>query len=419
MVWVLGRGVGRSLVTLAGLIGLLVSSSTAYSQGLPSREEMWRTIQQQQRQLEALQSKGRGTERKVEENTKAVEAAVEAAETSAGTGWWNRTSLGGYGELHYNNGVRGDRDQMDFHRYVLFVGHEFSDDMRLMTEFELEHSLAGDGKPGEVELEQAYVEFDFNKNSNGRAGIFLIPVGILNETHEPPTFYGVERNFVEKNIIPTTWWEGGAGLTFTSAAGIRVDGALHGGLEVPVTGSSAFKPRSGRQKVANSDLESPAITGRFRYTGIAGVEFAHTLQYQFDATQGTGAKTEAFLWEAHTDIVRPIGNGVTGGLRALYAKWDFDSDDAEAIGRDEQYGWYIEPSVKFDISGQQSLGMFARYAEIDNNAGTGDDTKQNQWTLGFNFWPHPNVVFKFDYQSLAAGSDETDHRFNLGVGYQF
>ena len=118
--------------------------------------------------------------------------------------------------------------------------------------------------------------------------------------------------------------------------------------------------------------------------------------------------------------LRPLADGITGGLRALYAEWDFDSNDAEAIGRDEQYGWYIEPSVKFDISGQQSLGLFARYAEVDNNAGTGDDTDDKQWTLGGNFWPHPNVVFKLDYQAVdEGGTDSTDHRFNLGVGYQF
>ena len=41
----------------------------------------------------------------------------------------------------------------------------------------------------------------------------LVPVGFLNEVHEPPTFYGVERNPVEKNVIPTTWWEGGIGIS--------------------------------------------------------------------------------------------------------------------------------------------------------------------------------------------------------------
>ena len=48
---------------------------------------------------------------------------------------------------------------------------------------------SGGGTPGEVELEQAYLEFDLNSGLHSRAGVFLLPVGILNETHEPPTFY--------------------------------------------------------------------------------------------------------------------------------------------------------------------------------------------------------------------------------------
>ena len=114
-----------------------------------------------------------------------------------------------------------------FHRFVLFFGHKFNAATRMFSEFELEHALAGEGKPGEVELEQAYIEHDFGDAFTGRAGVMLIPAGILNEVHEPPTFYGVERNNVEKNIIPSTWWEGGAGGTVTTAAGLQIgrDGA--------------------------------------------------------------------------------------------------------------------------------------------------------------------------------------------------
>ena len=85
------------------------------------------------------------------------------------TGLGGNTHLGGYGELHYNNldnqlDGGSDKKQMDFHRFVLYINHDYSDSIRLNTEFELEHSLAGEGKPGEVELEQAYIDFDLNEN---------------------------------------------------------------------------------------------------------------------------------------------------------------------------------------------------------------------------------------------------------------
>ena len=122
----------------------------------------------------------------------------------------SKTVIGGYGELHYNN--IEDTESIDFHRFVLFFGHEFTESIRFFSEFELEHALSGDGKPGEVELEQAYIEMDLTESTTLKTGLFLVPVGIINETHEPPTFYGVERNPVEKNIIPATWWEAGAGF---------------------------------------------------------------------------------------------------------------------------------------------------------------------------------------------------------------
>lgn len=133
--------------------------------------------------------------------------------------------LGGYGEHHYNNyrGTNGDDDQVDAHRFVLFFGYDFSDRIRFFSEFELEHSLAGEGKPGEVELEQAFIQFDTSKSTRLTAGLFLVPVGILNETHEPDTFYGVERNALESTIVPATWWETGVMFSQDLGQGLSYD----------------------------------------------------------------------------------------------------------------------------------------------------------------------------------------------------
>lgn len=390
------------------LVGTLIAT-TGFAGDMPSPEEMWLIIQKQQQEIEALK-------RQQAETNEAVEATAEAVmEASTGEqGWWDSTSLGGYGELHYEG---GDKDQLDFHRFVLFVAHEFNDRIRLFTEFELEHALAGDDKPGEVELEQAYAEFDLTESATARTGIVLVPVGILNETHEPPTFYGVERNRVEKNIIPTTWWEGGAGLAYTTANGFRLDGLIHGGLDV----GNDFKIRGGRQKVASSTLREPALTGRVRYTGMPGIELATTVQHQFDITQDDpgDTKTSATLVEAHADIARSVGDGITAGLRGLYAYWNLEGAAARALGRDEQYGWYIEPSLRFATE-SGDIGLFGRYSEDDNTAGGGGDSKHGEFTVGANYWPHPDVVLKLDYvfEEPPSGK-EADDRLNLGFGFQF
>lgn len=321
----------------------------------------------------------------------------------------DKTTIGGYGELHYNNlsgeGGAADKEEMDFHRFVLFFGHEFSNDIRFFSEIELEHSLAGDGKPGEVELEQAYIEFDINKTTRAKGGLFIMPVGILNETHEPNTFYGVERNPVEKNIIPSTWWEGGAALSGEFSKGLSYDLALTSGLDL----SAADKIRSGRQKVAEARANSLMITGRLKYTGVPGLELATTVSTMDDYTQGQGTKNGATLVEAHA-----VYNSGAFGMRALYASWDVDG---KTTGYDKQSGWYIEPSYKIT----PKLGTFVRYNKYDNQAGSGGpgNSEKTQTDIGLNYWPHENVVIKVDYQLQDNANKENQDGFNLGIGYQF
>lgn len=387
----------------------------------PSVEDMWKIIQQQQKTIEELKTRLEQTENTVETTQEQVVAnteAVEDVEASDGVATWaENSSFGGYGELHYNN-VDGKQDQVDFHRFVLFFDHEFSDDLRFFSELEIEHALSGDGedKPGEVELEQAFIQYDLNNNHSVNAGLYLVPIGIINETHEPPTFYGVERNAIEKDIIPATWWEAGLGLTGEVAPGWKYDVMLSSGLETPTSGSNAFKIRNGRKKVAEAPGEDGAVTGRIRYTGMPGLEIALGGQYQADITQGA-ADIDATLLSAHIDFRK---NGF--GLRALYAGWWLDDGAAvtgpAALGRDRQEGFYIEPSYRFPLTGWRGeAGIFARYQQWNNNAGSDRDDNE-QIDVGINYWPHPDVVFKFDYQFQNAVLGDHDG-FNLGVGYQF
>lgn len=411
-------------LALAVSLGLFTAFS-AHAAAPPSAEEMWKIIQQQQEQIEALKKQLETTNERVEETDQKVEVAgemIEQAESrvSKAASWAERTQVGGYGELHYNN--LDSKEEVDFHRFVLFFNHQFSDKIRLYTELELEHSVAGDGQNGEIELEQAYIEFDLTDTQHAQAGLFLMPVGILNETHEPPTFYGVERNPVEKDIIPTTWWEGGGGFHGQLGRGFSYDLYGTSGLDVNQTGSNAYKIRNGRQKVSEAKANDGAVTGRIRWTGMPGVELSASAQWQKDVTQGDEG-VGATLFETHADIERgPFG------LRALYARWDLDksnvidASDPSAVGRDEQVGWYVEPSLKGRLLGiPGEFGVFARYNQWDNNAGSSStDSEKKQVNVGINYWPHPDVVFKFDAQQQDnEGDQKNDNGFNLGVGYQF
>jgi len=406
---------------LAVASGLLAHPAAA-QQNTPTVDELWAIVQQQQAEIQALRNEVRAANEKatrassrIEETDAKVEATGDYIETLSATNTGRgATSIGAYGELHYNkvDSDSGDSDEIDFHRFVLFFGHEFSNRVRFFSEFELEHSIAGDGQPGEVELEQAYIDYSLNDRLTARTGLFLLPLGIINETHEPPTFYGVERNDVESIIIPATWWEAGAGLSGQYPSGLSWDLSLHSGLAIPTEGSNAFRVRSGRQKVAEALASDPAYTFRAKYTGIPGLELAASYQYQTDPSQIPGDGLDSGqLFTAHA-----VYSAGGFGLRGLYGAWQFDGDAVEAADADTQTGWYIEPSYRIN----ESWGVYARYEDLDA-ARAQDKFTQNE--VGFNFWPTDGVVLKVDYRRrefslpglAASGFDALD----LGFGYAF
>ncbi len=386
----------------------------------PSLEEMWQLIQQQQKTLEAQKAEIARLKQAARQNEEKIEATTVALEETENTygkaaEWFNKTSIGAYGEMHYNNldnKTKGldDKKELDLHRFVMFLDHEFSDDLRFYSELEVEHSSSGDGENGEVAVEQAYIEYDLNDNHTAKAGMILMPFGILNETHEPTTFYGTERNVIETNIIPTTWNEGGIGLSSHFENGLSTDIYVTSGLYLKE--SKNFKIRKGRQGVSNAYADSLAYTGRIKYTAIPGLELSLTGMYQDDYNQDRTASSDSLTgYETHAvysiDKFKVI---------ALYANWSLDGDAAKALGADKQDGWYIEPSYKFT----EKLGVFARYNEWDNTAGGNGDSKYKQTDFGLNYWLDEGVVLKADYQNQSAPNGENEYDgFNLGLGYQF
>ncbi|HSI96462.1 MAG TPA: porin [Methylophilaceae bacterium] len=352
-------------------------------------------------------------------------------------GFVDRTTIGGYGELHYNNYSDGATaaDMMDLHRFVLFFGHKFNDTVSFKAEFELEHALVGDGstKPGEVEMEQAYLDFNINKHFNAKAGVFLIPMGLLNETHEPPTFYGVERNEVETRIIPTTWWEAGAGIYGEALPGLNYQ------LNVTTSPdasrfSTSFSNgiRSGRRKAAEAPAEDLALSGALNYTGIPGLLVGAAF---FTGETGQNGEVNAALddvdgrltlWDVHARYQKDRLD-----LRALYAQGHLgDADDiktATGINVAESfYGWYAEAAYKVWQNGDQSAAPFVRYEawdthdDVPSNVTRNRNNKNNAWTVGANYWPHPQVVLKGDYQVFdKPDSTKGEKRLNMGMGYMF
>jgi len=323
-------------------------------------------------------------------------------------GLFDRLGIGSYGELHLN---QGDKNEIDFHRLVLFLNYRYTDRIRFVSELELEHALSGDGKPGELELEQAYLEFAFDHGWVLRAGQYLLPLGILNEVHEPETFYGVERNGIETQIIPTTWWEAGLLVSKETESGLGFDFGIHSGLSIATNGSQAFNIRSGRQKVAKADASNYAASARIRYNALAGLSLTAFANFQEDVTPSSVEQNTATLLGASALYQR-------GGLqlRALVADWKIRGSAFQVSGSDHQSGYYFEPSYRW-YRGDRSVGIFARIGAYDFYKG--QMQQADEISLGVNFWPHENIVVKADYTEVKFQGSQDHQTYNFGIGYSF
>ncbi|MCK5918217.1 MAG: porin [Cocleimonas sp.] len=352
---------------------------------------------------------------KIKELEEKIDALAEAMDSQQGSplAAKSKTHFGGYGELHYRMlDANGEKQrELDMHRMVLFIGHDFNDKARLVSEFEVEHIIASGGSRGAVEVEQVYVEMDLKPNLHLKTGVMLMPVGLTNETHEPPTFYGVERPIVESTIIPTTWWSAGMGVSHALSNGLSYDLMIHEGLKTEDPNSNLkaepFNLKKGKQKSSFADGFSLAMTGRVKYTGKPGLELAAYAQYQPDLDQNAKINyaDSATLVGGH--VVYQVGKVTAKGL---YARWNLAGDLAKAASKNVQDGGYLE----LDYKHNDQWGVFARQSAWSQKKGE----KKTQSDIGVNFYPYKNIVFKADYQMQNADAGNVDG-VSLGFGYQF
>jgi hypothetical protein len=342
------------------------------------------------------------------------------------------TTLGGYGELHYNDPDGTTRGTLDFHRFVLYLGHTFNDRMSFKSEIELEHTKleAGAANGGEIAIEQAYLDWHLSEKVGLRAGILLPPVGIINQIHEPPTFHGVERPNVDRVIVPTTWRESGAGIYGTLGEGVGyqlyvVAGLLASGFE----GSSGI--RGGRQEALESSPTNPSLTGRLDYNPAPELKIGGSF-FAGNTTDGDSAPGSGSLALLCGDARYSSGPWEFRALAAFETIGDADKINT-AYGTDvgdNIYGWYVEGA--YDIlpllapESDHALSLFGRYEKYDTHAKVGSVVgtanslyNRNDVTFGATYKPTYNTVFKIDYQFFNSAGSSQAKQLNLGVGYSF
>ena len=349
-----------------------------------------------------------------------------------------QTTLFGYGEINYNRPLRdSSKTQADVRRFVLGVGHRFNEKTELAAELENEHAIASSGDKGEMAVEQLYIDHRPIDNLTIRGGLFLVPLGLINERHEPPTFYGVERNFVETAIIPTTWREGGVLLRGHSDSGLQWDAGISTGFDLSKWNAASGEGRESplgsiHQELSLAKARDLSILGAINWRGTPGLNLGGGF-FTGKAAQGTpgfaAPAARITLVEAHAKWTPGAWD-----ISALYAKGTISNTEAlnltfvgnPTLVPKEFWGAYGQVAYKLWSQGDYSLSPFIRYERFNTAAKFADigagltpeaAATESVITTGASFRLHPNVVLKADYQKFKV--DNLRDRFNLGLGFMF
>jgi hypothetical protein len=351
----------------------------------------------------------------------------------------------GYGELNYNHYIEdSSRTQADLRRFVIGLSYSFNDRLRFNSEVEWEHAVASADDQGETEIEQAYLEYAAGRNLTVKGGLFLMPFGFLNEHHEPPVFYGVERNEVETRIIPTTWREGGFGLSWATDNGITYEAGVTTGFDISKFDDPGSPLASVHQELQLAKARDLSVYGAVNYRGVPGLTFGGAI-FTGNSTQGnaafkadntqpdfSGLDARVSLWDLHArwqpgrlDLQALYARGYIGdaeGIDNTLLAYNQTNGASRAFVPSGFYGWYAQAAYRVWDRNDMHLTPFVRYEYYNTQSSMpagflADPANANHvFTGGLNFYPHPQVVLKADYQRYT---DRELSRWDLGLGYMF
>jgi len=348
------------------------------------------------------------------------------------------TAIGGYGELTLNAPAIGP-SIIDLRRLVLFVGHNFNERIRFYSELEVEHAVASSTDKGEFEVEQAYLDGLFTRHFNLRAGLIIMPVGIINVYHEPPTFNGVDRPDVDTLVIPSTWREAGFGafgeitqglsyqVYFTSgfnANGFTAEsGIADGHQEAQLASASTFGA------VARLTYEPVLATifGVSAYGGTSGNTLRATVGNVPLGLFEADARTRYRGFTARAEVAF-LFIGDTGALNTAFTTGPPEQMDAIAVAS-QLRGGYVEAG--YDVlrllapGTAQDVTLFFRYDYANTQAAVAAGFTANPTliryteTVGLVYRPIPEVGIKADYRRHEFGAGPSYNEFATALTWMF
>jgi len=428
---------GRKWLLIAALatsLGPPAAGAAADPDPLAARvEQLVAEVAQLRAELAAL----RGARTPVVQPTAPAASAVPTASATpvassppaaSGPDWF------GYGELDYGK-PRDGVATADLARFVLGASVRLDERTRLVSELEIEHAISSADDAGEVEVEQAYVERSYGEHVYARAGLLLVPLGLLNENHEPTHYYGVRRNGVETAIIPSTWREGAIALQGRSDGGWRWDLGIGTGFDLSrwdPAGSEGRESPLGSIHQELSLARAADLSGflALNYTGLPGLRLGGGFfgGGVGQSQPGLGSASLA-LWEVHAtasvggwDLAGLYARGHLSGTRALNAALP----GAATPVPEEFRGGYVQAAWQNLPLGNGQWVPFVRHERYNTGARyvtltTAPALQRLPWTAGWigglDWKAAPGLVLKADYARYTSGA--LPDRYDLGIGYAF
>jgi hypothetical protein len=447
---------GASLESLAKQLAQVKDELRELAQENSALREEQGRMQRQLAQLASAAAPGAAPEAAPVAASSALPTPAAAAGALTGSGEGPR--LWGYGEMYYANPAQDQRRvRADLARAVFGLGYSFDERTEFNSEFEVEHAVASASDAGEFEVEQFYVDRHLTDAVSARAGLFLMPFGFLNEHHEPTRYYGVQRNFIETLIIPSTWREGGFNLHGDTRAGLGWNVGLTTGFDLskwefdpqfPLYASAlelgdgdAGPLRATHQELSLANARRLSQYAALSYYGVPALALGAALSSGESSSPGDARVT---LWEAHArwtpggfDLTGLYARGAIGGTAVLNAAHPGAVNPVPSAF----YGYFLQGAYQLWEQGEYRLAPFARFESYDlgasysgthgpvlpsglvplsGNAGDQGYWPVNHdrvWSAGANFYLGPHLVLKGDYQWFEE--NRGFRRFDLGLGVSF
>ena len=412
-------------------LGLTLAFSTAHAQS--SEAQLVKKLDD----LAAELDKVKAELKQMKDKPAAAPAAVLAAPAPApapSASAESATQLSSYGEINYSRPSRdSSATQTNVTRFVLGYQHRFNEKTKVVAELEVENAVTSATDSGEVAVEQVYVEHRLNDTYGVRGGLFLMPIGMVNQNHEPHTFFGVNRPLVETSIIPSTLREAGLQVFGEHDNGVSWSAGLSTGPDLtkwdPLDAEVVESPlRAVHQEGQLAKSKDLTVFGAVDWRGIPGLRVGGGLM-----TGKMGHGTVGFASPNARYTLADLHAKWTPGawdLSALYARGTISgAGDLNVTFTGAPYlvpnrfdGAYAQVAYKFRLAGDYAVSPFARYELVNTGRGFdgvagGGYATEKVFTVGANFNLAPTVVVKADVQRYKVTKDSD--RFNLGLGFSF